>query len=163
MKNNALILLWKGNAIPDYLVQKIAEVLTTNSICIPEMLTVCYKDENAISNALLNTSNPTIDFCKTEIETDEAVMNAVIYIGKRFEASLPRNNGSLTQFAIELAEAVAKAKQRISFNGTDSSDEILTAVEIIATKNAVIPAFLAKKYKFTTHVVDVIKKIYEKL
>lgn len=157
--NNALIILWNGNKIPDYLVEKIGEILITNGICIPEMLTIKYKDEDAISNAILKDVTSDVNAFTDDVE--EALKNAIIYIGKRFEASLTNTNGNLTKFALELSVAVGIARQRISFNGINTGDEILNAVEIISTTRAIIPKSLAKKYHFNQDVVDVITNVYK--
>ena len=163
--NNAVVLIWQGDKLPDYLATKIAEVLITNGVCIPEMLTVKVLDEDAVTNALLNkvsvSSNITV--VKTANELAEEVKQAVVYIGKRFEGSLKGTNGpigNIAAFAIELSNAVAVARRNTSFIGVGTSDELLTAIEILSTTNAVIPSPLAKKYHFTQNVVDIIKKVY---
>jgi hypothetical protein len=163
--NNALVLLWKGDQLPDYLVKKVAEVLITNSVCIPEMLTIKVMDEDAVTNALLNkvSASNNVTVVKNENELAEAVKQAVIYIGKRFEASLNGTNGpigNIALFAIELSNAVAIARRNTSFIGVGTADELLTAIEILSTTNAVVPTTLAKKYHFTQNVVDIIKKVY---
>lgn len=163
--NNALVLIWKGDQLPDYLVNKVAEVLIANKVCIPEMLTIKVLDEEAVTNALLNrVSTDNVTVVKTENDLAEAVKQAVIYIGKRFEASLTGTNGpigNVAAFAIELSNAVSTAMRNTSFIGVGSNDELLTAIEILSTTNAVIPPSLAKKYHFTQNVVDVIKKVYQ--
>lgn len=163
--NNALVLLWKGDQLPDYLVKKVAEVLLTNSICTPEMLTIKVLDEDAVTNALIRNAcvSDNITVARNNEDLMEAVKQSVIYIGKRFEASLKGTNGpigNIALFAIELSNAVSTAKRNTSFIGVGTNDELLTAVEILSTTAAVIPASLAKKYHFTQNVVDVIKKVY---
>lgn len=161
MKNNALILLWKGEDLSDYLVQKVAEFLVLNGICTPEMLTIKYKDEDGVANALLrDVSQATVvSTVKTDdVEVEQAVKNAVIYIGERFKDSLRRVE--ILNFTIELYNAVTTARRNISFVGVGTKDELLTAVEILSTANATIPSSLAKKYHFTQDVIKVIKKVY---
>lgn len=164
--NNALVLLWKGDQLPDYLVKKVAEVLITNSVCIPEMLTMKVLDEDAVTNALLSkVSDGSATIVNVEGNTidEEAVKHSVIYIGKRFEASLKGTNGTIgniTSFAIELSNAVTTARRNMSFIGVGTNDELLTAIKVLSTTNAIIPASLAKKYHFTQSVVDVIKRVY---
>lgn len=165
MKNNALILLWKGEDLSDYLVQKVAEFLVLNGICTPEMLTIKYKDEDGVANALLrDVSQATVvSTVKTDdIEVEQAVKNAVVYIGERFKDSLIHtyDNVGIANFTIELYDAVTTAKRNISFVGVGTKDELLTAVEILSTANATIPSPLAKKYHFTKDVIKVIKKVY---
>lgn len=162
MTNNALVLLWKGNTIPDYLVEKVAEVLITNGVCIPEMLTIKYSDEEEIAKVLIKGTEK--KFGTIPPNSSEAVKNAVIYIGTRFKNSLTGTNGTIdntTAFAIELSNAVTIAQRNRSFIGVGSKDELLTAIEIIATVRATVPNALVKKYHFTTEVVDVIGKVYE--
>jgi hypothetical protein len=165
MNNNALIVLWKGNSIPDYLVGKIAEILTLNNVCTPEMLTIKYKDCDGIANALIRDaeSSANVSTKKDDDTIAEAIKQSVIYIGKRFERSLviadaPLNNTSV--FAIELSNAVSKERRNISFTGVGSNNELLTAVEILSTEKGIIPRSLAKKYHFTKNVVEVIKTVY---
>ena len=164
MKNNALILMWNGNSLPDYLIGKIAEILTTNNVCIPEMLTIKLKDEEAIAKALIRDSS-TIQISQPKNEdVSEAVKSAVVYIGTRFADSLRMANGAasnMVTFAVELTNAVISAKRNISFVGVGSNDELLTAIEILSTTNAIIPSSLAKKYHFSQNVVNVIKKVYQ--
>lgn len=150
MSNNALILLWKGQNLPENLVKKIAEVLLTNQICIPEMLTIKYKDEESVANALIRDCNTTATIITSENGVSEAVKQAVIYIGTRFEKTLNAPHGDLTAFTIELSLAVKSEIERSVYN----------AVEIIATMKTVIPNTLARKYHFTQKVCDIIKKIY---
>jgi len=172
--NNALILLWCGNQPSNYIVEQIMNFLCSSGLCTSEKLTVIYKDkdsianalledvkdENAIANALLKDVKDTL-VVKTTNSDAEAVKNAVIYIGRRFEDSLTGANRNLTKFGIELSKAVANAQQRISFNAAPSNgDEILKAVEIISTITASIPQTLARRYHFTQNVVDVIKTVY---
>lgn len=154
MSNNALILLWKGQNLPENLVKKIAEVLLTNQVCIPEMLTIKYKDEESVANALIRDCNATVTTITTENSVSEAVKQAVIYIGTRFEKTLNVPNGDLTAFAIKLLLAFQDEKS------ISSTHELYNAVEIIATSKAVIPHTLARKYHFTQKVCDIIKKIY---
>lgn len=162
--NNALVLLWEGNQLPDYLVKKVAEVLIVNGICIPEMLTVKLLDEDAVTKAILrDASKVAVDTTvKPDRNLAEAVKQAVIYIGKRFEDSLKDTNGHEHNlvFAINLSNAVTTARRNMSFIGVGTNDELLTAIEILSTTNAVIPASLAKKYHFTQDVVNVIKEVY---
>lgn len=164
--NNALIILWKGDQITDSMVQKLAEFLTLNGICTPEMLTIKYKDEEAIAKALIRDviSANDVNIVKSEdADLAEAVKQSVIYIGKRFENVLSGTNNSLSNiamFAIELSNAVITAKRNTSFLGVGTNDELLTAIQILSTTNAVIPASLARKYHFNQNVINVIKKIY---
>jgi len=165
--NNALVLLWKGENLPDYLVKKVAEILITNGVCMPEMLTIKYKDENSVADALLrDTLLRDVNVMTVQKDVDEvaeAVKQAVIYIGRRFENSLTGANGpigNIATFAIELSNAVSTAKRNMSFIGVGSKDELLTAIKILSETKAVIPSSLAKKYHFTQNVVDVIKKVY---
>lgn len=160
MSNNALILLWKGQNLPDNLIKKIAEVLLTNQVCIPEMLTIKYKDEESVANALIRDCNTTATIITPENGVSEAVKQAVIYIGTRFEKTLNVPNGDLTAFTIELSLAFRDEKGVISFEDANPTRELYNAVEIIATEKAVIPRTLARKYHFTQKVCDIIKKIY---
>lgn len=163
MKNNALVLLWKGEELPDYLVKKIAEILITNGICIPEMLTIKVKDEEAVACALLRDANNNDTVVVDKPNVAEAVKQAIVYIGKRFEDLLKdaKSSGDYLLFALDLSNAVTIAQRNISFVGVGSNDELLTAVDILATTPAVIPATLAKKYYINNRVIDVIKQVYK--
>lgn len=163
MNNNALIVLWNGKNLPDYLVQQIAEVLTTNGICIPEMLTIKYMDETSVSHALIrDVEVEPIVATQDESAQQAAIKSAVIYIGTRFKTALASKEfDNNIAFAIELYNAVADAKKRnISFVETERDDKLLTAVKIISEETGTIPAALARKYHFTQSVVNVIKKVY---
>lgn len=163
---NALVLLWTGNELPDYLAGKIAEVLTTNGITMPEMLRMIYKDQDGLAQCLIRETNgtSTIKFDVTDDKLAEAIKQAVIYIGKRFEVSLvSASKGNLVNFALELQQAVSKAHNNAGFNVLNISEEdkaLIGAVELISTVNAIIPSSLAKKYHFTKQVCDVIKQIH---
>ena len=160
MSNNALVLLWKGQNLSDNLIKKIAEVLLTNEVCIPEMLTIKYKDEESVANALIRDCV----FMSQDIDEEnpdralEAVKQAVIYIGTRFRSTLSVPNGDLTAFTIELSLAFRDEKNMEEIES--STHALYNAVEIIATKKAIIPHTLARKYHLTQKVCDIIKKIY---
>ena len=44
---NALVILWTGNPISEYLVQKIVEPFIVNNVTTPELLTFVYKDQDS--------------------------------------------------------------------------------------------------------------------
>lgn len=161
--NNALVILWKGKELPDYLAQKVAEILITNGICIPEMLTMKYMDEESVAKALVRDNANRINVFDEDRKDiiAETVKQSVIYIGKRFEASLTGTNGNLAQFAIELKNAIMDTRNSTVFNAVGTEPQLLKAVEIIATTTAIIPAALAKKYHFSQNVVEVIKMVYK--
>lgn len=158
--NNALIILWQGSKISDYQIGKIMEQLVLSGIAEQQNITVVYKDEDSIANALLRDSaKKGLTVIKTEEPKVnlEAIKNAVIYVGKRFEVSLASTNADLTLFAIELAQTANAAKT------TGYEPELLTAIEILSTTSGEIPKSIAKKYHFTQAVVNVIQKVYNKI
>jgi hypothetical protein len=163
---NALVILWTGNDIPDHLIGKIGDVLVSNNVTIPEMLKIVYKDQEGLSQCLIREANgvSTIKFDITDDKVAEAIRQAIIYIGKRFEASLTNAKaGNLVPFALELQSALSKARSNASFNilCVDADDKaLINAVELIATTSAEVPASFAKKWHFSKSVVDVIKQIH---
>lgn len=166
-KKNALVIFWTGNDMPDYLVGKIAETLTTNGVTVPELLKVVYKDQEGLTKCLIHEANSvsTIKFDITDDSLAKALEQAIIYIGKRFEVSLANAKGNLVPFAIELQSALSKARSNIGFNILNMSEDtddraLIKAVELISTTSAVVPASLAKKYHMTKNVFDVIKQIH---
>lgn len=165
MSNNALVLQWKGELLPDYLTQKIAELLIINRICIPEMLTIKYIDEEGIAKILIRDTAQSTVVVKNTSDDEEAIKNAVIYIGERFKDTLISANkhGDVLLFAIELLDAAIVAKRGISFTGVGSNNELLTAIKILSETTGVIPTALAKKYHFSQKIVDVIKEVYNKV
>lgn len=161
MNSHALVIMWNGDDLPDYISQKIGEMLIVNNISKAENVTVVYKDANGIASSLLrDLTNLRQD--NDADATAEAIRNAAIYIGKRFEASLTSTNsiGNLTTFAIELSNAVTLARRSLSFTSVGSSDELLSAIEILSTKEGTIPSAIARKYHITQNVINVIKKVY---
>lgn len=164
---NALVILWTGNDMPDYLVEKIAETMTTSGITVPELMKIIYKDQEGLAQCLVREANgvSTVKFDVADNDLAKAIEQAVIYIGKRFEVSLASAKGNLIPFAIELQSALSKARSNIGFNilnmSSDTDDKaLIKAVELLSTIPAVIPASLAKKYHITKGVCDVIKQIH---
>lgn len=161
---NALVILWTGNDIPDDLVREIGEIMTRNGVCIPETMKIVYKDQDGLAQCLIREVNgvSTIKFDVATDELAEALKQAVILIGKRFE-NLLVNTRNLTPFALKLSSELSKAKNNVSFNILGASDEdkaLVRAVELISTTKAVIPATLAKKYHFTKEVCETIKIVF---
>ena len=162
---NALVILWTGNPISEYLVQKIVEPFIVNNVTTPELLTFVYKDQDGLANCLVKEANgiSTIKFDIVDDKLSEALEKSIIYIGKRFEASLINAKGNLVFFAIDLQSALTKARTNASFNSIGISDDdkaLINAVELLATTKAIIPASLAKKYHMNKSVFDVIKQIH---
>lgn len=164
---NALVILWTGNDMPDYLVEKIAETMTTSGITVPELMKIIYKDQEGLAQCLVREANgvSTVKFDVADNDLAKAIEQAVIYIGKRFEVSLASAKGNLIPFAIELQSALSKARSNVGFNFlnmvADTDDKaLIKAVELLSTIPAVIPASLAKKYHITKSVCDVIKQIH---
>lgn len=169
---NAVVLLWTGNDLPDYLVEKLAELLTTSGICVPELLKARVYDQQGINDALIR------DLSKEDIipqvfvgenqenKTADVIKNAVIYIGKRFEATLMNAKGNYIPFALSLDEAVREARTTASFNILSpelmENRALLEAIEALATKKAMIPTNFAKKYHVTQTVVDIVAQVYNK-
>lgn len=167
--NNAIIILWQGNDIPEYLVDKIQTILLTNGICEGQDLTIVVKDENSIANAILrdtvnkhcNVESDIIRFAK-EPESD-AIEHAVVYIGGRFEDSLKRTNtmSGLVTFAMNLTAAVTAARNNLE--ETEHDNALLNAVSIIKKNCTSINynSTLAKSHHFTKKVVEVICNIHD--
>jgi uncharacterized protein (DUF111 family) len=157
--NNALIILWSGDKISDYQVGKIMEQLVLSGIAEQQNITVVYKDEDSIANALLREATVTgvVVTDQKEPSVTEAIKNAVIYIGKRFEVSLASTNADLTSFTIELVRAVNAAK------ATGYEPELLNAIEILSTSTGKIPGKLVEQYHFTKQAIAIIKKVYKRM
>lgn len=167
INNYALIILWEGREMPDTLVTEIANVMVSNGVSTPELLTVKQMDSDEIAKALINHSVATKPLVKENAPEKDAVKEAVIYIGKRFEATLANANGNYVPFALSLSNALREAKNTLSFNSLSPNhvDEraIVNAVEILATKKDTIPTTLARKYHFNQKVVNVIAQIYKSI
>lgn len=165
MSNNAIVLQWKGEPLSDYLIQKIAELLIVNRVCIPEMLTAKYVDEEGIAKILIRDTAQSTVVVKNTNDDEEAIRNAVIYIGERFKNTLTSANkhGDALMFTIELLDAAIVAKRSISFTGVGSDNELLTAIKVLSETTGVIPPALVKKYHFSQKIVDVIKEVYHKV
>ena len=101
---NALVILWTGNPISEYLVQKIVEPFIVNNVTTPELLTFVYKDQDGLANCLVKEANgiSTIKFDIVDDKLSEALEKSIVYVGKRFEASLINAKGNLAFFAIDL-------------------------------------------------------------
>ena len=160
--NNAIIILWQGRDVSEYIIERIQTFLVSNGICEPQDMTVVLKDENSIANAILrdtvnkhcNVESNIIRFAK---EPESATIeHAVVYIGGRFEASLSNTIG----FTVDITQQVLEAKSR-SIKTTED-DRLLAAIEIIAKNKASISNTLARKYHFNTSVVKIITDIYNK-
>lgn len=162
MKTNALILLWNGEELPDYLAGKIAEILFLNKICIPEMLTIKYKDTDGVANALLrDTEAKKIHFDQPSDElTKEALRQSVVYIGELFKKELSSTNGKVdvVDFTIKLYNKVAAEKKKSLWHN-DAETPLLTAIEEIATCNE-LPITLANKYHITKGIEEVIRRVF---
>lgn len=162
---NAIVIVWEGKEIPDQLTTEICRMLFDNKITYPEMLTCRVYDAKGISDAIIRDITVTEEKTTFSDESaEEAVKKAIVFIGERFEASLADTKNSWV-FAFELRNAVCDARRNIGFNilsGEHSANKaLLNAVEIIATKDAMISASFAKKYHITQVVVDIIKNVYE--
>lgn len=163
---NALVLLWTGNEMPEDMVMLIKDILIKNGITIPEYLVAVYKDAEGIANSLVKEADGIstfrIDIADNQVA--EALKQAIIFIGTRFEASLINAKGNnLAQFTLELHTAVQSAHNNIGFNpygGSEQERALVKAVKLISTTSAVIPSSLARKYHITKQVCDVIKLVH---
>lgn len=162
-KKNAVIILYTGDDLPDYVVEQIAKILLSSGITVPELLTVIHKDQEAISEALLRdaTAIPLVQEA-TKDDLAEAIKAAIVYIGKRFEASLTNTKGNMVPFAMELSTALEEDSVNSAFNVLNPKTELRKAVELLSETEYVIPAHLARKYHFTENVVNTIKFVYKK-
>lgn len=167
-KKNAIVILYTGDELPDYVAGKIVEQLATSGVTIPEMVKLIYKDEQEITNVMIK-EHP-VEAIKVEEHKEstdylaEAIKQAVVYIGKRFEGSLTNTNGNYIAFAMQLAEALSEERINGSFNILSPGDKtpLHTAVEVLSKNEYVIPKPLARKYHFTQQVIETIKIIYKR-
>lgn len=150
MANNAILILYSGNEMPDILVEKMVGMIVQHGVAVPENITVVVKDADAIAKALIRENCEHISFVENRISEDEAIKNAAVYIGTTFESSI-RNTA---MFAIELSCAVNKASI------ANKESNLLKAIEILSTKSGVLPKAIARKYHFTSEILNVIKKVY---
>ena len=166
INNHALIILWSGKDIPDFLVAEIAEILSKNRIAVPELMHIIYKDQAGIADSIIRDCNGeslSVNI-KSELEEEqEAIKNAIVYIGERFATDLANKNGGLLTFAVHLTEQVSKARVNTSMNTlvVDENDKaLLNAVEIIATKRNDIPMNAARLKNISPKAINVISQVY---
>lgn len=166
-KKNALVLLWTGNPIDVNTINSLKDVLVKDGVTIPELLTIVSKDDEGIAESMIRDNGEYALKIKinNDKNTEDAVNNAVVYIGERFKDSLAVAKKNIGQFTLELCSALQKEKYPWIIEGfipspTEHAKALLNAVEIIATKKASIPLSLAKKYNITQKVIDVIIQIY---
>ena len=162
---NAIVIIWEGKEIPDQLTTEICHMFFDNKITYPEMLTCRVYDAKGISDTIIRDITVTEEKTTFSDESDEeAVKNAIVFIGERFEASLADTKNSWV-FAFELKNAVCNARRSIGFNimsaEHNANKALLNAVEVIATKDVKISTNFAKKYHITQVVVDIIKNVYQ--
>lgn len=150
--NNALIITWVGSKPNDDVILAITNVLLSNNITIPELLTIVHKDEDSIAAALLRDNN--VDIVDVT-ESNEKTSSAVILIGKRFEDTLTSTNGDYVPFAIALLRELSKAKRVHSAEGV----ALRNAIEIIANMNKTPK--IARMYHITDEAINVIRNIYQ--
>lgn len=164
--SNALIILWHGRELSDDDVHLVAEVLCRKG-CIQSSddITIVKKDENAIAKSLLATAATETSFVVDGFKRDvrNEVESAIVYIGERFEDSLKGTNTTtgLIAFAMNLTAAVTSAKNSVDKSQHDYA--LLNAIEIIKKNcNAInTSASLARQYRFTNKVVEVICQTYK--
>lgn len=159
MKTNAVVILWQGAALPDYLTQKIGEIFIANGISSTGDLTIKVMDEDSVAKAILRDAKPKINFEANANNEVEAIKNAVIFIGTKFEESLAKFKYNSLPFTTQLVDAVRDAKRNNSFVGVGFENVLLNAVSIIATSTVKIPQNLRRQYNFTEDVVTVIKNV----
>ena len=164
--SNALIILWHGRELSDNDVHLVADILCRKG-CIQSSddITIVKKDENAIAKSLVATTVAETSFVvdNSERNVHDEVESAIVYIGERFVDSLKGTNTTtgLIAFAMNLTAAVTSARNSIDKNQHDYA--LLNAIEIMKENCNVIntSAPLAKQYRFTNKVVEVICQTYK--
>lgn len=158
MSNNALVIVWNGDTLSDYMTERIGQFLLANGICKPENLTIKFLDEGAIANALLRDSTKIVfdttghGVSAETVNVKEALESAIIYISEKFARELNHETGGIVQFTLSLSSAIVAGDLRLR-----------NAVEIISTTTQPIPRSLAKRYNFPQYAVGAIKQIYERI
>lgn len=165
INNYALVIIWEGREMPTPMITEIANVLVSNGVATPELLTMKQLDSDELAKAIINHSIVKKAVVDNDIPEKDHVKEAVMFIGKRFESTLANANGNYVPFALSLSNALREAKNTLSFNSLSPNHAneraIVNAVEIIATKKDTISTTLARKYHFNQKVVDVIAQIYK--
>lgn len=157
----ALIILWEGAEPQNSTIEDIANVLLSRKICEAEALTIVYKDENGINNALLKSACNSEKKAQSasEVSLENKVKIAVVYIKKRFEAQL---NNSSTHFAVALLRALREAHRSLELNVVEAEDAraLLNAVEIIIKDYKKVHQNLDREYRMSKELLNIITDIY---
>lgn len=140
---NAIVITYKGKEISAYLVAKLAEVLTTSSICTPENVQIAVFDNKDIAeNILKENLKESKPKSKEKVKTNlimpvDDFQNAVVYISELFKTDLRYHPA---MFFKHLHNAL-----------TNHDDERLsTAVQIIAEKKSyILPKEFEDAFCFT--------------
>lgn len=158
----AIVILYNGEELPEYLINRMIEPIVHNGIADVEDITMKVFDSESLANlGLCDTISKEI---KKDNETHSdyyAFEQAIIYVGNRFERAL--NKDDLSSFAIELSmqlglcASVFEDKMLI-----DANNPLVNAVKIIATTTVTRKLNdFANKHKVTKAARNIIKTIWK--
>lgn len=160
-KKHALVFMWTGNEISEDSIVAMSNYFVQKGYTSEELLSVHYKDDIEIASSII-TSAKQVCAGAAQTTAEEAIHNAVIYIGERFEGSLAdtKTLGSLVNFALALQPEASKAYAKDERLRNHDETCLVNAIEILSTATGTIPTTLAKKYHITRGVISIIKQIY---
>jgi len=163
-RQNIVVIQYIGNDLPDYIPEYIGNLLVDNGLALGENITITYLDQEDIKNALVkgacNIAGGANKSISIAVESHEdALQNALRYIGGRFEASLTNNKGNASVFAVKLASEYNSSKHAMLKD--ENAVALVNAVDIIATTHElIIPTNISRRYHITKQVAEVIKFVY---
>lgn len=139
IETRALVITWNGEALPDYIVEKIMDAVRMNA-CGGNEASICAKqhDGKDLSAMLVKQLNVN----ENEIpRPTEAIKNALKYIGTRYCSKL----GDPVTFTIALLR-------------DEIDDKVRNAIEILATQH--VPGTWASEYGISRSCLNTIRNVY---
>lgn len=131
--SHCIVIMYHGNDIPEFaekaIMEQLVQVLVDRGICIPELVTVTYKDSSGLAASLARDILAAKEQ-HVEAVTEDPVKNALIYLGKRYEAELAESN--LTRLTIKVADDIRAHKNAVA-EGKDGDILLMNSLEILTT------------------------------
>ena len=150
----AIIVIYNGKMIDTDAQKALASLLVDFFGAKASEITMVLKDSKGIAETLLRDQQHEVKVeDQTQLSEKEALEQAIIYIGEKFETDLSsKNNDAFGAFAFSLAQELTEGRD----------ENVRTAVEIIATTQEKVSKQLCVKYKINSKVLNLIKICYNR-
>lgn len=156
---HCIVILYNGNDIPEFaenaIMAQLVQVLVDRGLCIPELVTVVYKDSEGVAASIARD----VLAAKQQVVqpvVEDPVENALVYLKERYKNEL--SNSNLIPLVLKLTDDI-RAHRRLTAEGKEGDILLMNSLEIISTKGIATSKLI--KHGISERAMNAMEQVYK--